>query len=75
MYPGFNVQSSPPFAVGRKLDNQHIIPNPSLGVDGFNIWWQKIFAQHTAIAAEASALMRAHSRVCPASQARDGHTH
>jgi len=70
MYPGFNAQSSQPFAVRKKLNEQHMIPNPSLADDGFNIWWQKTAAQHKAMTAEASALVRAHRRVRSANYAR-----
>jgi hypothetical protein len=73
MYPGFSVPSSRPFLERNKQNEEHIIPNQSLAADGFNIWWQKAFAQYTATASEASALMRAHRRVHSASQARVEH--
>ena len=68
----FNAQRSLLLGARKKLDDQYVIPNSSLAAGGFNIWWQKTFAQHTAMAAEASALMRTHSRVSSANQARDG---
>jgi hypothetical protein len=73
MIPGFNAESSQPFAVRNKQDAQHNIPNPRLAADGFNIWWQKTFAQHTAMAAEASTLMP--RRVSSAGQACSGQIH
>jgi len=75
MYPGFDIQSRQPFARGKKLENQHMIPASSLTIDGFNTWWQKTFALHTAMTAEASALMRTHRRDSAASRARAGQTH
>ena len=66
MYPEFNAQSSNPFAVQIKQNGHHIIPNPSLVADGFNIWWQKTVAQHMAMVTEASDLMRAHRLVSSA---------
>ena len=72
MYPGFNAQSSQPLAARKQLNSRHMIPNPGLAADGFIIWWQKTIAQHTAMAVEASALMRAHHRVNSAPQARVG---
>jgi hypothetical protein len=75
MYPKFNAQSSEPFAVRKRLNDQHILPNPSLAADGFNIWWQKTAARNMAVVTEASDLMRAHrldstARLPPARQAR-----
>jgi hypothetical protein len=43
----------------RHLDKQ-FPQNPDLAADGFEIWWQRTFAEHTAVAAQASALIRAH---------------
>ena len=75
MYPEFSSQSSQLFPLKRSLNDQHTAPNPSLASDGFNIWWQKTFAQHTSMAAEASALMLAHRRGSSASQVRVRQTH
>lgn len=74
MYPGFNAQSSEPFAVRKRLNDRHILPNPSLATDGFNIWWQKTIARNMAMVTEASDVMRAHrlvssARLPPARQA------
>jgi len=35
-------------------------PHPSLNLDtgSFNIWWQRVFTQHSVMTAQASALMR-----------------
>jgi hypothetical protein len=70
MYPESNAHSSQPFAVRKKLNGQHTIPNPSLAADGFNIWWQKTAAQNMAMVTEASDLMRAHRLVSSARQPR-----
>jgi hypothetical protein len=70
MYPESNAHSSQPFAVPKKLNGQHTIPNPSLAADGFNIWWQKTAAQNMAMVTEASDLMRAHRLVSSARQPR-----
>ena len=43
--------------------------------DGFNIWWQKTAAQHTAVVAQASALIRAHRRFNSVDEACIGQTH
>jgi hypothetical protein len=75
MNPGFNGQGSQPFPLRKKLDNQHIIPNPSPAADGFNIWWQKTVAQNMAMVAEASDLMRAHRLVSSAQEPRARQAH
>jgi len=75
MYPAFNAQSSQPFAVPKKLNDEHINPSPSRAVDGFNIWWQKTIAQNMAMVAEASDLMRAHSLVRSAHRPRHWQAH
>jgi hypothetical protein len=75
MYPGFNAQSSKPFATRRTLNHQQVHSIQGSATDGFDIWWQKTFAQHTAMAAELSALMRADRRVNPIWQAHVGQTH
>ncbi len=62
MYPKFNTQRSEPFTVRKRLNDQHILPNPSLATDGFNIWWQKTAARNMAMLTEASDLMHAHSQ-------------
>jgi len=47
----------------------------NLAVSGFDNWWHKTFAQHTAVIAKASALMRAHRRVSAASDSRVSQAH
>jgi hypothetical protein len=68
MYPKFNTQSSQSIVVRKRLSDEHIISHPSLGADGFNIWWQKTAAQNRSMVTEASELMRAHRLVCSARQ-------
>jgi hypothetical protein len=75
MYPEVNAKGSQPCAVRKKPNDQHINPISSLAADGFDIWWQKTFAQHSAMASEASALMRTHRRLSSANHARVGKTH
>ena len=75
MYPESNAHSSQTFAVRKKLNDQHIIPNPSLAADGFNIWWQKTIAQNMAMVTEASDLMRTHRLVSSAHQPRARQAH
>jgi len=75
MNAGFNARSHRPTAVRKEPNEQHTLPNSTLSAAGFNIWWQKTFAQHAAMAAEASALMRAHRRVSSGWQGRLGPTH
>jgi hypothetical protein len=74
-YQGFNAQISQQFAALKELDGPHVIPNPSLAANGFNVWWQKTAAQNMAMVTEASALMHAHRRVNSTGQARVGPAH
>lgn len=41
----------------------HMIQNPSLAAEGFNIWWQKTAERHMAMVTEARDLMREHCLV------------
>jgi hypothetical protein len=75
MHPELNAQSSEPFSPRRKLNGRHMLANPSLAADGFNIWWRKTAAQNMAMVAEASDLMRAHRLISSASQPRSRQAH
>ena len=75
MHPEFNSQGSEPFELRKELDDQHMIPNPTLASSGFNIWWQKTIAQNMAMVTEASDLMRAHRLVSSAHQPRARQAH
>jgi hypothetical protein len=72
---GFNLPVDLLLAARKAPADKHIHSNLSLTADGFDNWWQKTFAQHTAMAAEASALLRAHRRVNSADQARTQQAH
>jgi hypothetical protein len=72
---GFNPQGVQLFATRKKLNDRYVHPNHNAAADGFDVWWQKTFALHTAVVAQASALMRAHRRVNSAGEARTGHSH
>ena len=75
MHSEFNAQSSEPFTARKKTIDRHVLPNPSLAVDGFNIWWQKTATQNMAMVLEASDLMRAHRLVSSARQPHARQTH
>jgi len=49
-----------------------ISSNLNLAADGFNIWWNKTVAQHTAVVAQASALVRAYRHVSSDGETRIG---
>jgi hypothetical protein len=40
----------------------------NINVGSFDIWWQRVFADHTVMAAQASALMRAHRQIGASSE-------
>jgi hypothetical protein len=75
MYPEFDAPRSEPFAKRKKLNDRHILPNPSLAADGFNIWWLKTVAQNMAMMTEATDLMRAHRLGKSARQPRARRAH
>jgi len=62
-YQGINPTGDITFTTQKAPSEKQSHPDLSLGADGFDIWWNKTFAQHTAVLAQASALMRAHRRV------------
>jgi hypothetical protein len=45
------------------LDHKSSLPSLDLTLETFDVWWQRVFAQHVVLAAQASALIRAHRRV------------
>jgi len=61
-----NQQVSPQFGqflTERRTSNGRESPSTlTPASDGFDTWWQKTFAVHTAVVAQASALVRAHRR-------------
>ena len=66
----FDSQCGQLFTSRKGLNDRQLHPNLNPATDGLNIWWQKTFAQHSAVVARASALMRAHRRVSAASESR-----
>jgi len=60
MYSESNAQSSQFTVVRQGLSDEHLISHPSLGTDGFNIWWKKTTAQNMKMVKEATHLMHAH---------------
>jgi hypothetical protein len=59
----------------QRLNDRQSHPNLNPAADGYDSWWQKTFAHHTAVVAQASALMRAHRQVSAASESRDSQAH
>jgi hypothetical protein len=73
-YQGINPSGEEPFTAQNKPSRTRSQPDLNLAADGFDLWWEKTFAQHTAVVAQASALMRAHRRVSSAVETRIGQT-
>jgi hypothetical protein len=71
-YQGINPADEIRFAAQNKQGGKQSHPDLNLGADGFDLWWKRTFAQHTAVVAQASALMRAHRRVSSAGENRIG---
>jgi hypothetical protein len=74
-YQQLNPQCGRLPAAHNRLNEQQFPPNMNLVVGGFDIWWHKTFAQHTAVIAQASAIMRAHRGVSSGSDPRVSQTH
>ena len=61
-----DLRRDQPAAARNTMSDQQF--HPSLhsganGANGFDTWWSKTSAQHTAVIQKASALMRAHRRI------------
>jgi len=58
----------------RSCDNQ---PRSSLdhSAEGFDIWWNRTFARHAAVVAQASALKRAYQRASSSDKAGNAQAH
>jgi acyl-CoA reductase-like NAD-dependent aldehyde dehydrogenase len=67
-YQQFNPRYGQLSAVRGRLNDQQFHPSVNLARGDFDTWWQKTFAQHAAVVAEAAALMRAHRRTSAASE-------
>jgi hypothetical protein len=74
-YQQLNPQRGQLLTGRQRLNDRQSHPNLNPASDGFESWWQRTFAQHTAVAAQASALMRAHRQFSAASQSSVGHAH
>jgi len=71
-YRGINGAAEVPFAAQNTPRGKQFHPDLNSASDGFDLWWKKTFAQHTAVVAEASALVRAHRRVRSVGESRIG---
>ena len=61
-------------APDNKLNYNKVRPAQDVASDGFHIWWNKNLAQHTAVVAQASDLIRVHRRVNSVDEACIGQT-
>jgi hypothetical protein len=57
------------------LNDRQSHTNLNSATDVFDAWWQKTFAQHTALVAQSSSLMRIYRRVGVASESHANHVH
>jgi len=57
------------------LNDPRLRPSFNINVGSFDIWWQRVFAHHAVMAAQASALVRAHRRVSAFSESRANQGH
>ncbi len=73
-YQGFNPAGDLHFTARNKPSDKQFHPDLKVAADGFDVWWNKTFAQHAAVVAQASALMRAHRRVSSHGETRIGQT-
>jgi hypothetical protein len=71
----FNSQFGQLFTARERLNDRQSHLNLNPAADGFDTWWQKTFAEHTAVVAQASALMRTHRRISATSESRVSQAH
>jgi len=71
----FNPQCGQLSAAQIRPNDQRPHPSLNLTVESFDIWWQRINAHHAVMAAQASALMRAHRRASASSEFRANQAH
>ena len=74
-FQGVNSTIGGRIAPTDKPNYNKIRPVQDVANDVFNIWWQKTAAQHTAVVAQASALIRVHRRVNSVDEACVGKLH
>jgi hypothetical protein len=72
---GLNLHGDQLSAAPRNPADKQFNLNPDFAANSFDNWWQKTFAQHTAIASEASALMRVHRQVSSTGESSAGQPH
>jgi hypothetical protein len=59
-YSCFNQSNGTLLTTRKSPCGKQIRSNAALSADGFDTWWNKTYARHTAVVAQASALMRAY---------------
>jgi len=73
-FQGVNTIVGGRIASNNKPNYHRIDPAHDVATDGFIIWWNKTLAQHAAMVAQASALIRVHRRVNSVDEACIGQT-
>jgi hypothetical protein len=58
--PLFNQSDNVLLTKQKRQDQEQLPPNFDLCSDGFNLWWNRTIARHTAVIAQASELIRTH---------------
>jgi len=71
----FNQQGDVHFATRKRSSDNQLPSNLDHSADGFDIWWNRTFALHAAVLAQASALKRTYQRVRSTEGARAGQAH
>jgi hypothetical protein len=74
-YHGFSQPDHALFAARRRLSDKQHPSNLDVSADGFIIWWNKTFARHIDVIAQASALVRAHQDSNTSADTRGGQSH
>jgi hypothetical protein len=70
----FDPQCGQPSARSNRPNGQQFHPKLTLSTDGFETWWNKTYAQHTAAIAQADQLVRAIRRVSAVSDSPEAQT-
>jgi hypothetical protein len=74
-YQSFGQPDHALFAGRKRPSDKQLPSNLDLSADGFNTWWNRTFARHIDVIAQASALVRAHQSHNISADTRGGQSH
>jgi hypothetical protein len=70
-----NLQPGQLSAARNTPNDQWLHPCLNINAGSLDCWWQRVFAHHAVMAAQADALIRAHRRISASSESRANQAH